>query len=633
MNTGIFGEGFPYSNFHDLNMDWIIKIAKDFLDQYTHIQELIDQGKTEITNLTEEELQELQDKYDTLEELLQEWYNTHSQDIANQLAQAITNFNTAATQKAAEAIASIPSDYTAIQTDVVNEGIANTLQISISSNIANWHFESDITGVYIKLPSNWYIRSGKSDTFAYDNILTNNRATSPSGVTGCILLPLNKMIAYNISDRTLDLVDFQTYPYNTKYVPIFICSIVPEYGASSCAITGGIGRYLFDQWMEFNNLHRIGRNTAFDNAVFYVRANARTNMYIEPWIDGVYIYLNGIWYIRNIFDNNKAYEDVLPSNRYTSHYGKENCIKLEAYKSLVFDITDSTYKIVDFSNYNANAEPIPEKYIQIFNTALLPFDGATLVDIVGGHGLGVYMKYLHYQQKVDNESIYIRMNDDMAIPHHFNNILLRNDGQDIAVYNNVIFSCNDDECTVDGVTFSMTNGHANAVTFGDTLHGDFPYLYCSDFYSNKIYVNQVTETSSALVDTINLEYAQYISNYAVDEANGIIYGLIATSNNPDDTSDVYFCKYDMTGHRISAKNLGSLPTMQGMTYFDGKIYLLSGYGTNNGGKLTIFDTTGEVIGYNALPFSNRLKNSEPQGISIDKVTGVLYLATRDYIMY
>ena len=27
MNGGAFGENFPYSNFHDLNMDWIIKIA------------------------------------------------------------------------------------------------------------------------------------------------------------------------------------------------------------------------------------------------------------------------------------------------------------------------------------------------------------------------------------------------------------------------------------------------------------------------------------------------------------------------------------------------------------------------------------------------------------------------------
>ena len=38
-------EQFPYTNFHELNMDWIVKIAKDFLDQYTHIQETITTGR------------------------------------------------------------------------------------------------------------------------------------------------------------------------------------------------------------------------------------------------------------------------------------------------------------------------------------------------------------------------------------------------------------------------------------------------------------------------------------------------------------------------------------------------------------------------------------------------------------
>ena len=93
MNTGIFGEGFPYSDFHNLNMDWIIKIAKDFLDQYTHIQEIIEQGETDIQDLTTSGLNQLQDKADNLEELLQAWYNEHSEDIANQLADAIADLN------------------------------------------------------------------------------------------------------------------------------------------------------------------------------------------------------------------------------------------------------------------------------------------------------------------------------------------------------------------------------------------------------------------------------------------------------------------------------------------------------------------------------------------------------------
>ena len=130
MNTGAFGEGFPYTNFHDLNMDWIIKIAKDFLDQYTHIQQVIADGETSLTNLTDEGLQQLQEKADALETLLQEWYNTHSNDIAEQLADAIESINTTlnetiatfnarADQKANQAIASIPDDYTALANKVL----------------------------------------------------------------------------------------------------------------------------------------------------------------------------------------------------------------------------------------------------------------------------------------------------------------------------------------------------------------------------------------------------------------------------------------------------------------------------------------------------------------------------------
>ena len=93
MNTGAFGEGFPYTNFHDLNMDWIIKIAKDFLDQYTHIQDVIAQGLQDLDDKTQEGLQELNDLAGTLEQHLNDWYDTHSEDIANQLTSALQDLN------------------------------------------------------------------------------------------------------------------------------------------------------------------------------------------------------------------------------------------------------------------------------------------------------------------------------------------------------------------------------------------------------------------------------------------------------------------------------------------------------------------------------------------------------------
>ena len=141
-NIGAFGENFPYTNQHDMNMDWIIKIAKDFLDQYTTLQQTITDG-----------MEGLENKATELENLLQEWYDTHSEDIANQLESAledlnewytthqnyldqtltlkIAEFNTRAEQKAVETIATIPSDYTALANEV--SGVSESLDKSNES--------------------------------------------------------------------------------------------------------------------------------------------------------------------------------------------------------------------------------------------------------------------------------------------------------------------------------------------------------------------------------------------------------------------------------------------------------------------------------------------------------------------
>lgn len=153
MNTGAFGENFPYSNFHDLNTDWIIKIAKDFLDQYTHLQETIDNG-----------LEALDTKATNLQAMLQEWYDTHSEDIANQLADALNDLNEWYTehqefldsyvtnsiqlfQQRAEAIGeqvigTIPKDYTALsklaeQTAENTEDIITDLAQCMVRNLIN----------------------------------------------------------------------------------------------------------------------------------------------------------------------------------------------------------------------------------------------------------------------------------------------------------------------------------------------------------------------------------------------------------------------------------------------------------------------------------------------------------------
>lgn len=106
-NIGAFGENFPYTNQHDMNQDWLIKIAKDFLDQYSHIEETLATGLTDLTEKAEE-----------LEGLLQQWYDTHSvelqQQIATALANAIQTFNSTATATGQTVLNTIPGDYSSL---------------------------------------------------------------------------------------------------------------------------------------------------------------------------------------------------------------------------------------------------------------------------------------------------------------------------------------------------------------------------------------------------------------------------------------------------------------------------------------------------------------------------------------
>lgn len=102
-------EQFPYTDMHQLNLDWIVKIAKDFLDQYTHIQDLITNG---IGNID----QETQDKINELNTLATQLENSLNQLLASN----IQSFNIAADLKAQEAIESIPSDYTELSDRVLN---------------------------------------------------------------------------------------------------------------------------------------------------------------------------------------------------------------------------------------------------------------------------------------------------------------------------------------------------------------------------------------------------------------------------------------------------------------------------------------------------------------------------------
>lgn len=53
MNNGAFGERFPYTNFHDLNLDWIIEMVKKLTEDEEEQNRLIDELSERIQPLEE----------------------------------------------------------------------------------------------------------------------------------------------------------------------------------------------------------------------------------------------------------------------------------------------------------------------------------------------------------------------------------------------------------------------------------------------------------------------------------------------------------------------------------------------------------------------------------------------------
>ena len=137
------GNGFPYTNMHDLNMDWIIAVVKDLLTKLNTIDEKILEGNTE-----------LQNTYNRLNTLLNNWYISHSSDIAQQLATALDDLNTQLqnnensfdahiAQIVANTIASIPSDYANLANDVIN--LKNNNAFNVIPRATGTHTVNGIT--------------------------------------------------------------------------------------------------------------------------------------------------------------------------------------------------------------------------------------------------------------------------------------------------------------------------------------------------------------------------------------------------------------------------------------------------------------------------------------------------------
>lgn len=147
-------EKLPYTNFHDLNLDWVISVVKDFQNKYDHIQELIDSGIVALNEKTQQSLAELNSLSENLLANLNQWYNQHQNYLDTTLANNIAAFNTAANEKIQQALESIPEDYSELSASVVD--LRNLFDYMVNNHIEPY---TVIPDMYID-PSTRFLKTG-----------------------------------------------------------------------------------------------------------------------------------------------------------------------------------------------------------------------------------------------------------------------------------------------------------------------------------------------------------------------------------------------------------------------------------------------------------------------------------------
>ena len=133
-------EQFPYTDMHQLNLDWIVKIAKDFLDQYTHLQDLITQGETDISEEIASGLASIDQSAQQIRQDLDAWYAEHSQDMAQQLANDIETMQI----RFGNLMSSIPADFSGLVSIV--DSLTDSMRYALPENLLT---TTPVEGYYI----------------------------------------------------------------------------------------------------------------------------------------------------------------------------------------------------------------------------------------------------------------------------------------------------------------------------------------------------------------------------------------------------------------------------------------------------------------------------------------------------
>ena len=125
----------------------------------------------------------------------------------------------------------------------------NNALLLVSSATSEPYFEPTTDSMYVKLDGTWNFRGTAYETKTYSTIKTEVGSsyvkTSPSGVTDCLYIPSGYSLYLSKSTKKVMVENYNLASYYGD-LPIMLLGL--DVGRDRAAISGGIGKHLYDEW-------------------------------------------------------------------------------------------------------------------------------------------------------------------------------------------------------------------------------------------------------------------------------------------------------------------------------------------------------------------------------------------------
>lgn len=232
----------------------------------------------------------------------------------------------------------------------------NVEYIIAGEDCTNIYFESANDGIYFKYSGNIYLRGSyqlrtlkMTGTASQTTKLFSDASelvTSPNGVTGCFLIPLNKYVYYDFADDCLKLSSENLSSVDPSMFVIFI--------NGNGIISGGHGMYIYQQYItnELERAQKYDREYAvLDGNVYFEKSG--NDVYFKH--DGS-IYLRGAESIQRTLrmsysgtsDAVRTFDSI--ETLVTSPEGETGCLLIQNNYAVCYDFINDCLTKVQYSS-------------------------------------------------------------------------------------------------------------------------------------------------------------------------------------------------------------------------------------------------------------------------------------------